>query len=210
MRDRPDSSQLCPPSVALPPHCSHSRGSSCSTSLLLADGCWFWTARGSGVFVNTQSTIHVRSRNDAMRGSFGLRTTVHKSRWSPSTPLPSVDESSPKGMYHTDTDCAFANITRRLGAHSLQVLKGHNNVFQTYTRAPFELIHAGESCMRQTKRIRACPTIPLRTGWKADKRCICEDKLEGTRTEHLVIQCAGGAFSTHSGPNRISRLDRRT
>lgn len=149
-------------------------------------GCWFWTARGSGVFVNTQRTLHVRGQLAAKAGIFGLRTTVPRKHWSSSSATFPRTQGPPfalQGLHDAGTDCAFANATRRRDADSLQVLKGNANVFQSHTRAPFELVVATDSCMRQTKRIRTCPPIPLRTGWKANIPCHCRE------SEQLVVQC---------------------
>ena len=165
-----------------PPCCEEGRGY----------GCWFWAARGSGIFANTLNTLHVSSHSAAKSGAFGLRTTVAKAHWETTSKkaLELPHAQGPPFALHAlhpagdaRYDGSFANVTRRLGAESLQILHGNSILFQAFTRSPREFVIASDSCMRSQTRIRACPPIPLRTGWKADQECKCQN------SGHLVMQC---------------------
>jgi len=110
-------------------------------------GCWFWTGRGSGIFVNVGQTAYGRDLPDIHRKGFA------------------------------NHDCGWARQLLRSGQDSLQVLSTHPFLHQGVKSwvGPTELVIATRTCMHNANRtLSACiPTLELRTGWNANIPCTC-------------------------------------
>ena len=116
-------------------------------------GCWFYIARGSGVFINVGRTLVFRTREKALATQgFGV--------W--------------KNGVASYSDHNVAGAAARQGFRSVQLLFG--NRFAIYARnktfPTHELILAHSACMQQPAKTPCVPAA-LRAGWQATLPCTC-------------------------------------
>lgn len=111
-------------------------------------GCWFWPARGSGVFVNLQASIAVSNIDNASRAGFSRNDRM----WSQEL------------------------VTRR--RQSMQVLRTHPHLHQgmnQWISPPFEIVLASLPCIERQNVENACVSgLVLRGGWTAKTSCTCQ------------------------------------
>jgi len=120
-------------------------------------GCWFYPARGSGIFVNVGNSLRTRSKLEA---AAQLGTPPH-------------DEFLP-------------NATRARGFDSLQILHGgpqyggSNFRYHESTMPTFELVLTFPGCVtlgswkKWTNLTGPCVPVATRSGWNASRPCHCD------------------------------------
>ena len=118
-------------------------------------GCWFNVARGSGIFVNVGRTLVTPDKySSTLFEDLGL---------------------TPKGCLTTDTtgdkcyDRYICTAATTKGFDSIQVLS-HS-----------ELIICGGQCATESVT-GACPPVELRSGFRADRSCGCNE-------QHRILNC---------------------
>ena len=141
-------------------------------------GCWFWPARGSGIYVNVGRSQVLRSRSDAEHSGFGARAVVFNAKYGRNVTV-----------RMRGNDCMFARVARDLHLDSVQVLRANRQVFTGQSTAPaFELVLAAPACTHPSEVLQhACPPVTLRAGERAQKTCACS-----SAAEYAVLNCAAG------------------
>lgn len=124
--------------------------------MLYADGCWFFAAAGSGVFINIGRSLRYRTRQAAAKA---------------------LGPPDPVGAKRDGTWCTTA---RARGYDSVQVqtdLPGSTFMYVKHasrqTRALVELVVCHDDCATKPA-CDACPPMELRTGVSASRPCACE------------------------------------
>lgn len=137
-------------------------------------GCWFWPARGSGVFVNMQATIAVSNIDNASRNGFGRN------------------------------DRKWAQELKTREVQSMQVLHTHPHLHMgvhQWASPPFELVLASTPCMQRIDVTSACVhDLTLRGGWNANAPCKCQGhprQMYAKDTIHCSSQVQRAQAHTH-------------
>ena len=137
----------------------------------VVNGCWFWVAPGSGVWLNVGRSLRMPSRHALDHLVVGVKNALTRfdANW--------IDQRW----------CGWA---RARGYDSVQVgvEMDHLSPRVRYTkhasgavRDSAELVVCGGGCAMQHVR-SACPPIPLRTGLRAQLPCLCDSR-------HAMINC---------------------
>ena len=133
-------------------------------------GCWFFYARGSGIWLNTGRSIGALNQR-------ALIKTIDEQLYNRSK----GGEAAAQSLTHKERYPLQANL---LGFDSVQ-MGGVGG-------AHAQLVATHQACMGQASPIKTCPPMPLRagpTGWL--RPCNCND------TEH-VLNCHADTPATHS------------
>mmetsp|Transcript_71264 Transcript_71264/g.118434 ORF Transcript_71264/g.118434 Transcript_71264/m.118434 type:complete len:391 (+) Transcript_71264:118-1290(+) len=145
-------------------------------------GCWFWPAKGSGVWLNVGDTLGYSSRKSAL---LAAHLSASKNRSLAHLPL--------------NDDSGLSRYTISQGKLTLQILWGVGNMMggSPITNPASELIVSQGCCgnpatNRSVRRplSSACPPkeVGLRAGWNATLSCFCDTKLP-------VLNCQGNESS---------------
>ena len=133
-------------------------------------GCWFFYARGSGIWLNTGRSIGALNQR-------ALIKTIDEQLYNRSK----GGEAAAQSLTHKERYPLQANL---LGFDSVQ-MGGVGG-------AHAQLVATHQACMGQASPIKTCPPMPLRAGpigWL--RPCSCND------TEH-VLNCHAATPATHS------------
>lgn len=145
-------------------------------------GCWFWEARGSGVWLNVGTD----------RLAFADRKMAHL-----------------HGMPPGSQDYLYARAILARNATTMQITHSNTAIFGgRSTRPPWEIILAVPSCMEGNVVPDACPpdAVELRGGLDASGRCTCQVNAAGLRPD--IINCAQmrqRLLTTAVAPAEVSR-----
>ena len=135
-------------------------------------GCWFYPARGTGVWVHTGSSLVWPTWMIASR---------------------EVREATGKRRYD---DSPFAQFAATRRHDSFQIKRSHGRVWGWHelneTAPSHELVIVRPECMNGTRRLRGCIPGELRTGPNASAHCACD------ASHHDLLQCAGTPLFTTS------------
>ena len=144
-------------------------------------GCWFWPAKGSGIFVHLGRTAVMRDRHHAEESGYGVRAQV----W--------LTKHGRNGTVRLrGNDCMYARAARDFGLDSLQVLRANRNVFTGQKTSPVsEIVLTADGCVHPHRIVtHACPPVPLRSGVGLRKQpCAC------SRNKHLTVLNCGESVS---------------
>ena len=126
-------------------------------------GCWFYPARGTGVWVHTGSTM--------VWPTWG-------SAWQ------TVKETIGERVHD---DARFAGVAASRGHDSFQIIRSHGRVWGweelNETAPSHELVIARPACMHGVGRLHGCVPVELRTGLNASRPCGCDVE------RHDLVQC---------------------
>ena len=138
-------------------------------------GCWFWPAKGSGIFVNVGRTQIARHRAHAEELGYGARTQVFNQQYGRNVTV-----------RLRGNDCMYARVAHERQLDSVQIMRANRLVFAGQNTEPVaELVIAAADCVHPTRLLtQACPPLELRTGVDAQKTCACY----GART-HTLLNC---------------------
>ena len=128
-------------------------------------GCWFWAARGSGVWINV----------GANRLAFNDRPAAQQA-----------------GMPPGDADRLYARAILARNATTMQITHSNTAIFGgRQTRPPWELILAAPGCMEGNVIPDACPpdTVELRGGLTASRPCTCQGSGSLGSDKSDIINC---------------------
>lgn len=158
-------------------------------------GCWFYPARGSGVFVHVGRTHVFRTRDEALSTpGFGNATIIR--------PGPRA------GGVYIGHDHNLARGAEAKGFDSVQVLHGNTKVIHGGGASPAahktsarELILATRACMTSPAK-SPCVAETTLTGWRASRPCRC---AEPPRAAAAGINCLAST-SRPSQPARPTPL----
>ena len=141
------------------------------------NGCWFYVAGGTGVFVNVG-----RALRTTRRGMDATATTIAK-RYNMT-------------YFGAGDDPLWCGLASRAGYDSIVLDVSHDRTAATRgakqyinnqspnSRAQMELVICNGGCA--TRHVRsACPPIELRTGFRAERPCQCDHHLG-------LVNCRGG------------------
>ena len=148
-------------------------------------GCWFWPARGSGIYLNIGRSPHFLRRTEAAHGGFGTFVLTNRSRGS-RKPLPLSS-----AWLDPQIDTNYAAAARLAGYDSIQVLHANGILFGDAgaTSPASEIVLATDDCVKGTALTGPCllgsSSKLLRRGLAASEPCACEN------TKHYALNCEG-------------------
>ena len=145
-------------------------------------GCWFSPSVGTGIFLDVGKALFYRDREALERALPEVRRfpldRPHILKYRSSAANDSITTRA--------KDCLYANLTRARGFNTLFVLRG------PWDPSSPELVVTTSGCMDATAPLPtgcAPRDVGLRTGWRADRPCMCvathDDGLDG------ILNCAG-------------------
>ena len=129
-------------------------------------GCWFYTAVGSGVWINVGRTRLWASRREALRRVDG-----------------------PSSSFEGET--ALAKGTAADGLDSCQLLESNAGVFSQNGAPLQELLVTRDECMRGAEPLpSACipDSVPTRGGVAADLPCECDPDVPVLNCKELAAE----------------------
>ena len=143
-------------------------------------GCWFTPSVGTGVFLPTGRQLYLVDRLEAeQRLPEILRfPLVHQN-----TSFATRGEGQYVTIHHKD--CLYATATRDRGFDTLFI---ENNP----EGAPHVIVPSA-GCMQRTEPLQTgcAPTdVGLRTGWRGDRTCACDDAHGDAEGLATVLNCA--------------------
>ncbi|KAG8457568.1 hypothetical protein KFE25_003722 [Diacronema lutheri] len=133
--------------------------------LPLAYGCWFFVAKGTGVWVNVGRSLRVDSR-DQLAPRLGTRPPVD-------------DAHTPRiGSFLLGEDTHWCTRALQLGYDSIQVAGALGGTTAGFVGRS-ELVVCAGACGTHRDLCGACPppSVELRTGVRAERPCACDPLL---------------------------------
>ena len=175
-------------------------------------GCWAFPATGSGIWLNSNATIVLPHKDEALgKPPFGraggqtdlLGQLLERERVSATHVRPLVlsnhfHDARRAGLW-LPKDAAFVNeefhrdglipfLAHQLGLGTVQV------------QFPWpELIITTDSCMHPKCEIQTCLPVDLRLGWRASEPCECSERLLGLNCD----ASSSNGTSPVSDPERL-------
>ena len=120
-------------------------------------GCWYYLAKGSGVWVFTRRLLSWRDRRNAWSALRAWTGRAHGSALG---------------------DSAYAKEVAARGWTGFEIVRSHGNAMGWHELGPtagsHELVLAPPSCMHQPSGLQTgCTPVPTRAGWNASLPCVC-------------------------------------
>ena len=149
-------------------------------------GCWFLAAKGSGVFINTGRSLRVLNRS-TLAIQLGLRneTITDKQRLTGCIPGTKLFDEYPYCFENVFDLCSLVRLrlapavydTIQIWEERYSQRKSHRGDGRLFE---LEVISCDDGCVSMPPKTFAgpCVPIPMRTGWKADKHCACNDTID--------------------------------
>ena len=143
-------------------------------------GCWFYPLAGSGLFVSAGRTYVVPDAHrvsDTTADHPLMREFVQHGGRVDAIPRPEGDFTALQQKPELQPYAAHV-----LGYDSLQLLARHP------LSGPGELVVTSAPCAHAPAPLRACVPLEIRTGWRANRPCRCDDRAS-------VLNCLGSVLN---------------
>ena len=139
-------------------------------------GCWYWQARGSGIWVNVGApSLRVESEYEVNGIDSGSSFAME---WKLLTERRPIDVGR---AFVNGTHEVFPTMARQLGYTSVQIADSINNSL-VWEMGPNkaghpQLVLVGNECVRATRPIGVCGPVHMRGGVHADAPCTCDNSM---------------------------------